>query len=143
MSALADQEDSRSMLQAIWRWFSPLSEMGTQELSHLSKNEIDHIAADLGISPSELYRLVRSDSRSAELLKARMAALNLDCKEVAQLMPETLHDLQRLCTLCNRHKRCARDLGSDPLNPKWKNYCPNVGTLMAIDAMPWAARKEW
>jgi hypothetical protein len=88
-------------------------------------------------------RTTRDLAECADLLKSRMMALDLDCQEVARLAPEALHDLQRVCTLCSRRRRCARDLAGTPLDPHWKDYCPNVATLLALDAMPWAARSEW
>jgi hypothetical protein len=76
------------------------------------------------------------------LLK-RMAALDLDPKEVAQVGPQTFRGLQHACALCESHRRCARELNQDSGMPTWKEYCPNAATLMALDGMPWAARREW
>jgi len=45
--------------------------------------------------------------------------------------------------MCNCHRRCARDLACDPLDPVWKDYCPNTQTLTALNALPWAVRQEW
>lgn len=143
MSAITNRKKFGSLLQAILRWFRTRPDRGARDLADLSDREVEHIATDIGVSTTDLYRLARSDSRGAELLARRMAALDLDCQEVARLMPETLHDLQRLCTFCSRRKSCARDLGRDPFDPKWKDYCPNVATVLALDAMPWAARNEW
>jgi hypothetical protein len=143
MSAMLARDKPGSLLQAIWRWFRTRSDRAGRDLMALSDREVERIAEDLSVSTAELYKLARSDSRSADLLKQRMAALDLDCEEVARLMPETMHDLQRLCTFCRRQKRCARDLARTPLDPRWKDYCPNVATLSALDAMPWAARGEW
>lgn len=131
------------LLQAIRRWFRTRSERAGLDLIALTDCEVVHIAEDLSVSTAELYKLARSDARSTDLLKERMAALDLDCGEAARLVPATLHDLQRLCTLCSQQKRCAHDLAQTPLDPRWKDYCPNVTTLMALDAMPWAARREW
>lgn len=114
MSTLADRKESRSMFQAVGRWLRTSPDPGRQELGHLSENELEHIATDLGISSTELYKLARSDSSGAELLRPRMAALNLDCNEVAQLMPETLRDLQRLCTFCNKRAVRARSWRQRP-----------------------------
>ena len=125
------------------RWFTTWTDKAARDLAGLSDREVEHIATDLGLSSTDLYRLARCNSSGSELLARRMVALDLDCKEVARLMPETLHDLQRLCTLCTKRRRCAHDLGRDPSDPRWKDYCPNVSTLLALDAMPWAARKEW
>lgn len=142
MSAMADRQRP-GVLQAIVQWFKMHGDNDARDLAGLSDFEIDHIAADIGVTSTELYRLAQSDSRGAELLTRRMKALDLDCKEVARLMPETLHDLQRLCALCVNRRRCAHDLGLDPSDPRWKDYCPNASTLTDLDAMPWATRKEW
>jgi hypothetical protein len=142
MSAIPAR-DKLGSLQAIWRWLRTRSDRTACDLAAIGDREVEQIAKDLGVSSAELCSLARSDAKSADPLTSRMTALDLDCQEVARLMPETLHDLQRLCTLCNRRKRCARDLARAPLDPGWKDYCPNVATLLALDAMPWAARREW
>jgi Family of unknown function (DUF6455) len=82
-------------------------------------------------------------SESADLLQDRMAALDLDRGEVARREPATFQDLQRVCTMCSCHRRCARDLERDPLNAAWEDYCPNVTTLKALGVQPWAVRREW
>jgi len=142
MSAPA-RDKPGSLLQPIGRWFRTRADRADLDLAALSDSEVKHIADDLSVSLAELYKLARSDRRSADLLKQRMAALDLDCEEVARLMPTAMRDLQRLCSLCSRRRRCAQDLARTPLDPRWKQYCPNVATLSAVDAMPWAARRDW
>jgi hypothetical protein len=67
----------------------------------------------------------------------------LDPKEVARVEPAALRDLQRVCTLCKSHRRCAWDFAHGAPLPTWERYCPNAGTLTALNGMPWAARREW
>ena len=143
MSAVSAETKPTSLPQAILQWLRERISAPAYELAACGDREIEQIAKDIGVSPTELYQLARSDAAGAELLLDRMAALDLDCKEVARLMPDTMHDLQRLCTLCTTRRRCTRDLAHDPNDPNWKDYCPNVATLLALDAMPWAARSEW
>jgi len=76
-------------------------------------------------------------------LTRRMAELDLDRNEVASVAPTTLRDLQRVCTMCESHRRCARDLGRDPADPTWEEYCPNVAVLKMLNALPWVSRSEW
>jgi hypothetical protein len=135
--------DKLGSLQTIWRWLRTWPHSTACDLAAVGDREVEQIAKDISVSPAELYSLARSDANGADLLTSRMMALDLDCQEVARLVPETLHDLQRVCTLCNRRKRCARDLAHTPLDPSWKDYCPNVATLLALDAIPWTARSEW
>jgi hypothetical protein len=72
-----------------------------------------------------------------------MAALDLDSKEVAAAELATFRDLQRVCTMCGSHGRCARELARDPGDAAWEEYCPNSATLKSLDTQPWKARGEW
>jgi len=115
-----------------------------QDPPHLfRRRRRQRMARDLGVSVPELHRLASLGPQSADLLLRRMAALDLDIKEVSEVAPQTLRELQRTCTLCEHHRRCLRDLTRDPAIPAWKDYCPNAVTLMALDKLPWESRREW
>lgn len=86
MSASA-RHDPRSLLQAIRRWFRARPDRSDVDFVALGDSEVKHIADDLSVSTTELYKLARSDSSSADLLKQRLSALDLDCEEVGFLMP--------------------------------------------------------
>lgn len=120
-----------------------ISRGSTSELRCCAEEEVERIAKDAGVSVSELRRIVRLGPGSADLLQHRMEALDLDPNEVARIEPQTLHDLQRVCTMCKSHRRCARDLAEHANDPAWKDYCPNAETLMALNAQPWASRRQW
>jgi len=104
------------------------------ELRCFEAEDIQRMARDAGVSAGELRELARYRPDSADLLLRRMAALHLDRNEVLRTEPQTLHDLQRVCTLCRDHGRCARDLAHDSADPRWKDYCPNAATLAALEA---------
>jgi len=140
MSALSVGQKSGASIELILRWFRNW----TGESSLFScEDEVERIAKDVGISASQFRRLASLSPESADLLRRRMAALQLDRNEVATVEPRTLRDLQGVCTMCESHRRCARDLARDVAIPAWKDYCPNAATLIALDALPWAARGEW
>ena len=101
------------------------------------------MAHDLGLPVSELRKLAEHGPGAADLLTRRMAELNLDRNEAAAVAPRTLRDLQRVCTMCESHKQCARDLGRDPADPTWEECCPNVAVLKMLNALPWVSRSEW
>lgn len=142
MAALPTGQRTGSVVQAFWQWCRDRINR-TAYLEDCGAEEVGHIAKDIGVSTSELFLLARSDPGAADLLPRRMAALDIDRNEVARIVPLTMQDLQRVCTLCNKHRRCARELARNATDPTWKDYCPNVGTLLALDAMPWTARAEW
>jgi hypothetical protein len=94
--------------------------------------EIASIAREVGLSPSELRRMSKLKPDAAKLLLDRMAALRLDPGTLAKNDPSTMRDLQRLCSNCASKKRCQRDLIRYRDAPVWRQYCPNVGTLDAL-----------
>ena len=61
-----------------------------------------------------------------------MAMLGLDPAEISRSQPQTMRDLQRVCTLCADKPDCEHDLAGDPSDPSWRDYCPNEGTLGAL-----------
>jgi len=143
MSALPGQQKGRSPFAAVAHWWREWTRSDLAELRLCGDEGIKRIAEEAGMAPAELLRLARKGRHAADLLLPRMKALGLDPDEVARTEPQTLHDMQRLCSMCASHGRCARDLSRNPTDPAWKDYCPNAGTLDALDKQPWAARSEW
>jgi len=144
MSALPSGRKRRSPVAVIMQWWQVWTGNGPASgLACCAEGEVERIAKDFGMPASEIRRLANLGPESAELLLRRMAALDLDRKEVAQVEPQTFRDLQRVCTLCESHRQCARDLSRDSGDPGWEDYCPNVAALRALNAMPWASRREW
>jgi len=141
MSALIDEQKPRSALAAVKEWYRNWAERS--ELRCCADEEIARMAGDVGLSPRELRQLVDRGSGASDLLRQRLTALDLEQSEVARHEPQTLHDLQRVCSLCQHHRRCARDLAHNAADPAWKEYCPNAETLIALNGEPWTARGEW
>ena len=102
--------------------------------------EIERMARDVNLSPHELRRMLRLGPDAAKLLLDRMAALHLDPKALANSYPGIMRDLQRACSDCTSKKRCRRDLADDRDNPVWRQYCPNVMTLDAVQPVAASAR---
>jgi len=129
-----------SMLARCRAWLQHDSEL---DFGCCAEAEIERMARDVGMSASELRAVARKGPKAAELLLRRMADLDLDPKEVARVEAAALQDLQRVCSVCKSHRRCAWDFARGASPPTWDRYCPNTGTLAALDGMPWAARREW
>jgi hypothetical protein len=127
--------------QALTRWWSEWS--AGNPLGDCDNGDVERMASDIGVSTAEFRELATYGANSADLLLDRMTALDLDRNEVSAMVPASLQDMKRVCSLCKQHRRCARDLSRNAADPVWKDYCPNVATLLALDAMPWAARREW
>ncbi len=148
MASLKEDQMSASPLRimqnsfsgAISQWWQDIRRnwSPSSDLSCCAKDEVERIARDLGMSAPELRALARRNSHSTDLLARRLAALGLDKKEIIEAGPGTLQDLQRLCTMCDSHKQCTKDMDRDPTNAEWEEYCPNVSTLKMLDSMKWA-----
>jgi hypothetical protein len=105
-----------------------------QRLDACDKNEIARIARDVGLSSSDLREMAALGPDAAQQLLDRMAVLHLDADALAKSEPSTMRDLQRLCSSCVSKKRCQRDLLLTPDDPMWRHYCPNAGTLDALQS---------
>jgi len=144
MTASLHGQKAWSPVAAISQWYRSWSQRSSErELNCCGDEVVDRMARDIGVTAAELRRLAKSGPEAVSLLRRRMTALDLDENEIAKAEPQTLHDLQRVCTLCQYRRRCARDLAHDAADPAWKDYCPNATTLAALNAEPWAARGEW
>jgi hypothetical protein len=103
-----------------------------ESLDALGPDELARVAQDVGIPASDLRKLAQHCSDAADLLEYRIASLGLSTSDLAHDAPAQLHDMQRLCTMCEHKGRCARDLAADSSDPIWRRYCLNDGTLSAL-----------
>jgi hypothetical protein len=137
-----NQHKTHSPIEAIREWYRGLTH-SQSSLADCSAEALERMAHDIGVSSAELCKLATRGPESADLLSQRMTILDLDQNEIARTERATFQDLQRVCSMCDCKKRCARDLAHDPADPVWKGYCPNAQTLTALNALPWATRQEW
>ena len=145
MLAPPSRQESRSLLDAISNWWSNWTKKRSAvlELSCCAEEEINRTAKDLGMSTDEFHKLVSRGPEAANLLLRRMAALDLDRSEVSRTEPRVFQELQKTCAFCESRRRCVRDLKQNSSDPVWEEYCPNAGTLKALNALPWMSRREW
>ena len=144
MFALLQERQSRSPLQSMLDWCrTRIKAVSESAFGSCSETEIERMARDMRMSASELRALARRGPNAADFLLCRMAALDLDPKEVAHMEPAAFRDLQRVCAMCKSHRRCAWDFAHDAPVVTWERYCPNTDTLTALNGMPWASRREW
>jgi hypothetical protein len=114
-----------------WRQQSFIRE-NLADLAAFGPEETARMAQDVGLAPGDLHALAHHAPDAARLLDKRLAWLGLSASELAKTAPAELRDMERLCTLCRSKGRCAHDLGADPDDPAWRQYCPNEGTLLSL-----------
>ena len=114
MLAPPNSQKAWSPMEALSRWWRDWTGgSAASELRCCGEDEIARMAQDAGVSAAEFRKLSRLGPEGADLLLRRMEALDLDAKEVSQTERRTLQDLQRVCAMCESHRRCARDLAHD------------------------------
>lgn len=123
-----------SPIGAFWQWCRERATAGSAaELGCCAEEEVARMAHEAGVTTAEFRTLAGKGPHAADLLLERMAALGLDSDEVARVEPAVFHDLQRVCSMCEAHGRCTRDLKRDAADPAWKDYCPNAETLTDLE----------
>jgi uncharacterized protein YjiS (DUF1127 family) len=103
------------------------------ELEQMSRGDIQQLAHDLGLSPSELIK-VGGQTGHPDLMPARLQALGLDAESVRHCDPATYRDLQRVCSRCDSAKRCAHDQARGDFETGMRDYCLNAPTIDALIA---------
>jgi hypothetical protein len=121
---------------ALARWWHnwKVTHANAQRLDCCGSAEVEHIANDVGVSVPELRALAGKWPDAAEPLNRRLAALALDPADIRNREPQVMHDLQRVCSMCGDKGECEYDLATNPSDPAWREYCPNVMTLDALAA---------
>jgi hypothetical protein len=104
------------------------------DLDRCGPAEVERIARDVGVSGADLAILAGKWPDAGDLLYWRMNEIKFDPKEVTQVHPQVMRDLQRVCTVCGSKRRCVHDLAKNPSDPAWQKYCPNATTLSALAA---------
>jgi hypothetical protein len=108
---------------------------GQQEFAKCDVGEINRMARELGFTPDELRLLADSGSGAADLLYRRLDALGMDSEKIKAVVPEVMRDMQRCCSECISKRRCAGDFDAYD-DSRWRDYCPNAGTLAFLKVIP-------
>ena len=109
--------------------------MARQELAGCDAGEIQRMARELGFTPGELMLLAGSGPDAADLLYRRLSALGMDSEKIKAVVPEVMRDMQRCCSECISKRRCAGDFDAYD-DSRWRDYCPNAGTLAFLKVIP-------
>jgi hypothetical protein len=105
-----------------------------REIDELAGPELSRVAQDVGLNAPQLRTMAGKWPDAADLLSQRLAALQIDEQAVARTEPAVLRDMQRVCSMCPDKPQCSHDIDRDPSDPEWRDYCPNVETLDALEA---------
>jgi hypothetical protein len=99
------------------------------EMRQLNTSEFDRIASDLRVSPADLNELVRHGPHAADELPKLLKTLGIDEADLARIEPLVLHDMERVCALCQHKGECDRDLAAGTSAEHYQGYCLNAPTI--------------
>lgn len=100
-----------------------------KEMRELNTSEFDRIANDLRISPADLNELVRLGPHAVDELPGLLTALGIDGSDLARVEPLVLHDMERICALCEHKRECNRDLAAGTSAEHYQGYCLNASVI--------------
>ncbi len=84
------------------------------ELAGLTRQELDRLARDVGLTTDDLTRLAEIEPDAARLMYARLASLGFSMDAVEASGLGTRRDMERTCALCDDRALCAHDLVERP-----------------------------
>ncbi|MBN8980643.1 MAG: hypothetical protein J0I29_05090 [Rhizobiales bacterium] len=102
-----------------------------REMDQLCQSDLERIAADLGVSPSELCANSATNRDWRRLLDERIRQFGLDRAALDEDFPRVVRDLERTCGRCGSASRCENDFKRSGLETI-SGYCPNTHTLNAL-----------
>ena len=80
-----------------------------------------HAANDLRLSPHR-----------ADQMPRLLEALGISALDVARVEPMVVHDMERVCALCESKRECNRDLASGASAEHYQEYCLNAPKIAQL-----------
>ena len=131
---MATQDHPLSVVERLTRtfgdWLKHRQELS--EIRQLNASEFDRIATDLQVSPADLNELVRHGPHAADELPKLLKALGISEDDLARVEPMVLHDMERVCALCQDKRECDRDLAAGTSSEHYQGYCLNAPTIAQL-----------
>ena len=102
------------------------------EMRKLDSIEFDRIAHDLQVSTADLNELVNRGPHAADELPKLLTALGIDAGHLARIEPVVLHDMERVCALCDHTHECNHDIAAGTSARHYREYCLNASTIEGL-----------
>lgn len=119
-----------TLMTLITNWRS--GRLAGRELASLDADGLQALAGDIGLFPDQLARLASRGATGGELPRL-LRAVGLAPERMARTHADVMRDMGIVCSGCEAARRCRRDLDRG-WAPVVQRYCPNAGTIKALQA---------
>jgi len=69
---------------------------------------------------------------TADQMPRLLEALGISAQDVARVEPMVVHDMERVCALCESKRECDGDLASGASAEHYQEYCLNASTIARL-----------
>ena len=138
MQTAMAQNAHASIFETARAWWEDwkLRQHDLAELRSMGEGSIEKLAADVGVSPYELFMAAASGEHAADEMLLMMQAFNIDPAAVSLDNPDFFRFMQSNCAACQDKKACRHDLADGTASEHYNDYCRNAEILSELRAKP-------
>lgn len=119
------------------RWRNHRDAVATlREIDGLDPAMASEIAAEAGLSVSDLRDVISHGAGANLLMRRMMAAYGIDAGEIEHGAAGMLRDISVLCSRCKAKGRCDDELEAGTAREHAHLFCPNAETFESFGTAP-------
>jgi len=95
----------------------------------MSRDDIEVLAADCGLSPSQFRDMMKRGPRAADELLELMKVLDIDEARLKAVNRGALNNMKLICAECGRKSECRGSLRRGTASRAYRTFCSNSELL--------------
>lgn len=99
------------------------------ELAAMSRADLGHLAADLGVSEADLIEVLPMVTDHSDLMDRMMRVRGLDPAEVRQSFATLVRSMEVACARCPDVAHCRRELAAGTAAAHYHEFCVNTEAM--------------
>ncbi len=117
-----------TLLGRIFDWIKARASRDN-ELASLSRADLERIAADIGVTDSDLRDVVPMIGDHSELMDRMILARGLDPAELRRALAPVIRDMEVTCARCGDSRTCGRELAAGTARERSHEFCGNASVI--------------
>ena len=99
------------------------------ELASLSHSDLERLAADIGVTDSDLRDVVPQIADHSELMDRMIRARGLDPVQLRRALAPVMRDMEVTCARCGDSRICGRALAAGTAAERSHEFCGNARVI--------------